>query len=159
MKHFLLLCLVFLNVGFSHGQTISNKTDDFTGESVSETSMVILQRTMNTVIGITGFKKNENKSLRLSVTYPMSPPVVIGEGEEVLFKLSSGEVIKLLNSKMEVLSSTVRLFLPLSDSQLEELTKHSILMVRVKTSDGYIDFKDFNSKKQGEVIKLFGLLK
>jgi hypothetical protein len=114
---------------------------------------------MNTVIGITGFKKNENTSLRLSVTYPMSTPVVIGEDEEILFKLSNGEVIKLLNSKMEVLSGTVRLFLPMSNSQLEEFSKHSILMIRVKTSDGYIDFKDFNPKKQNEVIKLFGLMK
>jgi hypothetical protein len=159
MKHVLLLCLVVLHIEFSYSQTISIKTDEFTGESVSETSMVILQRTMNTVIAVTGFKKNEEKSVRLSVTYPMSSPVVIGEGEEVLFKLSNGEVIKLLNSKMEVLSSTVRLFLPFSDSQLDEFSKYSIQMVRVKTSDGYIDFKDFASKKQSDVMMLFGLLK
>ncbi len=126
MKHVLLLCLVVLHIEFSYSQTISIKTDEFTGESVSETSMVILQRTMNTVIAVTGFKKNEEKSVRLSVTYPMSSPVVIGEGEEVLFKLSNGGVIKLLNSKMEVLSSTVRLFLPFSDSQLDEFSKYSI---------------------------------
>jgi hypothetical protein len=140
-------------------QTINTKVDDFTGKSSSQTSMVILQRAMTTVVALTGFKDENSTSLRLSITYPMSPPVVIKEGEEILLKLSNGSVITLRNSQMEVLSETVRLFLSLTPTQIDELSKYRIDMIRVNTSQGAIDFKGFNESKQEQVLKLASLIK
>lgn len=140
-------------------QTITTKVDDFTGKSSSQTSMVILQRAMTTVVAITGFKDEDITYLRLSITYPMSPPVVIKEGEEILLKLSNDSVITLRNNQMEVLSQTVRLLLSLTPSQIDELSKNRIDMIRVNTSDGAIDFKGFNESKQEQVLKLASLIK
>jgi hypothetical protein len=155
----LLATLVAFGSFVTKAQTITTKVDDFTGKSSSQTTMVILQRAMTTVVAITGFKEEKSSSIRLSITYPISPPVVIKEGEEILLKLSNGSVITLQNSQMEVLSETVRLFLPLTPTQIDELSKYRIDMIRVNTSDGAIDFKGFNESKQEQVLKLASLLK
>lgn len=155
----LLAMVVALGSFVTKAQTITTKVDEFTGKSSSQTTMVILQRAMTTVVAITGFKDEKSATMRLSITYPMSPPVVIKEGEEILLKLSNGSVITLQNSQMEVLSETVRLFLPLTPTQIDELSKHRIDMIRVNTSDGAIDFKGFNESKQEQVLNLASLLK
>ena len=159
MRAYILSAALAIGSLVATAQTITTKVDDFTGKSLSQTSMVILQRAMTTVVAITGFKDENSSSLRLSITYPMSPPVVIKEGEEILLKLSNGSVITLRNSQMEVLSQTVRLFLSLTPTQIDELSKYRIDMIRVNTSEGAIDFKGFNESKQEQVLKLASLIK
>ena len=159
MRSHILFAALAIGSLVAKAQTITTKVDDFTGKSSSQTSMVILQRAMSTVVALTGFKDETSTSLRLSITHPMSPPVVIKEGEEILLKLSNGNVITLKNSQMEVLSETVRLFLLLTPTQIDELSKYRIDMIRVNTGGGAIDFKGFNESKQEQALKLVSLLK
>ena len=158
MKYLLLLSIITTLSSETFGQTVKTTVDDFTGRSISETSMVILQRTMTTVVAMTGYKDGDNQKVKLSVTYP-TDPVVIQEGGIISFKLSNGNIINLENPNIEVLSQTVRLFLSLNESQIDELSKNRIEMIRVNTKEGFIDFKDFNDPKKDQVMKLFSLIR
>src|SRR5690606_30477557 len=93
----------------------------------------------------------------------------IGKGQEIMFKLDNGEVVKLPNLEYAITckgcgargfggseGQGIEVFYMLNEEEFEKLKNNTVVKVRIYTNDGYVeeDVKEKNSKKIPIMLKL-----
>lgn len=170
MKPLLPLFLLFCSAAFSQ-KIVTDKKDEFTGNSVKETSVENLAQPLK-MSGYSykfSFKKiNENIYLGLRIMSLSNSVFAIKDGEVLMLK-TEDTVITLSNTKYEIssrggagsgLSSGsshgVTLYFPLDNEAIQTIKSKMIIKLRLYTTDGYSeqDIKAAADKKVKTAINL-----
>jgi hypothetical protein len=170
MKLILPILLLVCTTAFAQ-KLVTNKTDEFTGNSVKETSVENLAQPLK-MSGYSykfSFKKiNENVYLGLRIMSLSNSVFAIKDGEVLMLK-TEDTVITLSNSKYEIssrggagggLSSSnsqgVTLYFSLNKDAVDTLKSKSINKLRLYTTDGYSeqDIKPAADKKVKAALNL-----
>ena len=171
----ILFGLIFLTPKLSIAQTIvENKIDEFTNHKIVRSSW----ETLNISWKYTGYFRisqiNETMyfDLKMGIAEGMSKGKIfsIGENQEIMFKIESGEIIKLKNLRHEVTcigcgaighagsggyGLSVSFVLPKENA--EKLKNNKVVKIRIYTTDGYVedDTKEKHAEKIRIALKLF----
>jgi hypothetical protein len=151
---------------------VVNKTDEFTGKSIKETSVETLAKPFK----MSGFaytfafkKENDNLFLNLRLMSMSNSVFSIKDGNILSVKMDNDSVI-VLNNQEYAISKTggagggftsgnsqgTSLYFLLSTENIETLKNRKIIKIRVNTTDGYTeqDIKASADKKVKESLRL-----
>jgi hypothetical protein len=145
-----------------------NKVDEFTNHAVKRTSWETLVMTMKFT---TYFRISKIDSIVWLDTKMIIGASVfaIGEGQEIMFKLTTDEIVKLPNLKYEVTcrgcgaigfsgsqAQGISVSYPMEPEQISQLMEYQVEKVRIYTTDGYVedDVKFENYVKLRNALKL-----
>ena len=139
-----------------------DEVDDMTGNSIIITKSKKIWNKLRARgperLDVYVMKINNSKSLSLTLKL-IGDPYSINEEDEVLIKIETGEVLKLINETSEVSDNVrngsvtqwaVNYLIMLEDEDIEKLSKFKIDKIRAYTSDGYVDCEI--SKKRKSII-------
>jgi len=170
MKKTLLLITLILSVLSlqSFAQKLEeNKVDDFTNKSIKKTSWEVLYTTFtaNAYFSISSIDRIKYFDFR----YQNGSVFSIDNGQELMFKLDNGDILKVQNLKYTLTctgcgakgltgsgTQGIEVSYPFTDEQKEILKAHKVLKIRFYTNDGYVenDIKDKVADKIQQAIKL-----
>jgi len=172
---FIITIFLFLHKHSFTQTLVENKVDEFTNNKVMRTSW----ETLNISWKYTGYFRisqiNETMyfDLKMSIAEGLSKGRIfsIGEGQEIMFKIESGEIIKLKNLKHEVTcigcgaigyagsaGYGLSVSFLLSKENAEKLKNNKVVKIRIYTSDGYVE-DDTKLKHAEKIISSLNLLK
>ena len=169
-KFKLLIIVFFLGTYLSIAQKIvKNETDEFTGSSIKQSDWNTLSMTRDLACY---FRISQvNNKLRFDLKLNLAGKVFsIDKGQEIMFKLSNNEIVKLENVKYTVTcngcaakgivgSNTegIQVTYYLTQEKLKLLTDNEVVKVRVYTSEGYVEdsIKAKNYRKLKGALSLF----
>lgn len=171
MKLLLPLFLLICSNAFAQ-KLVTNKTDEFTGKKVKETSIETLAKPLK----MSGFtytfamkKVDENLYLNLRLMSLSNSVFSIKDGSVLSLKMDNDSVINLSNPEYTISkrggagagltsgnSEGVSLYFLISNENIELLKVHKIVKVRVYTTNGYTDqdIKAAADKKVKDALKL-----
>jgi hypothetical protein len=171
MKH-LMFAIICFTSAYAHAQTIrENKIDEFTKNSVKRTSWEPISKIGKIYGHVRGSKINDQFYLDLKCILDGGNVVGIKEGPVVMLKMNTDSVITLINQKhivsckgcgsINIIGSDgygVELNLPLTNDQVEYLTKNTATKIRIYTTDGYIE-SDIKEKFQDNIKNVLQMVK
>tara|TARA_R100000353_G_scaffold43121_1_gene34523 strand:- start:71472 stop:71993 length:522 start_codon:yes stop_codon:yes gene_type:complete len=166
MKNLILTLLFILSASLTFGQKlVTNEVDEFTGNTIMETSWEVLNR-KSKLSSYVRFRKIDNRiylNFRMTSGYG-SRTFSVDEGEVLYFKFSDDEILKLSNTDYQLTtigggtigllgSHGVGLELTCRISQeiLAKLSQKTLDKVRVYTSIGYVEAEV--KRKRAETFK------
>ena len=160
MKTTLLFLSVVLSVSLFGQKIVKSEVDSFTGEKKTTSNTQVIGRNFSTAIGLTLRTVNDMMFIDLGFQYP-TKATVINKEHDIMFLMSSGEVINLHvnDDNFRVLQQYLRIPLTVPKEFIEDFANMYIEGIRINTSDGYIDFKEFKDKNKLKVKNLFALMK
>ena len=150
----LMIILTIMMLSFSvFSQTLKvNEVDEFTGDSIKSTDwkwMIAGASSTNAFFQIRKVNSNYFFGLKIFTNFSVYS---IREGDNLMFKLSSGEVVSLPNLELALpcigcgaigLGGSdalgVETYYLLSEDQISRLKNNEVVKVRVNTSEGYIN--------------------
>ncbi|MDJ1493333.1 hypothetical protein QNI19_10360 [Cytophagaceae bacterium DM2B3-1] len=168
-KTFILLAIMTLGIiSQVHSQILEeNKVDDSTHTKIQRTSWETLNMTLrfNSYFRISRINEQTYLDLKMMIGSAFS----IKEQDEIIFKLSNGEFIKLLNLKDAKtcigcgargfngsIAPGIEVSYILEKEQLEKLKNNTAVKITVYTNRGYVEekVKEKNGKKISMALKL-----
>lgn len=170
----LLLPLFIIIYSTTYGQKlVTDKTDEFTGAKVKETSVENLAKPFK----MSGFaytftfrKVDENAFMNLRLMSMSNSVFSIKDGDVLSLKLNNDSIIVLSNAEYTISkrggaggglssgnSQGVSLHFPLSNNTIDLLKTHSIVKVRIYTTDGYSE-QEIKSAASKRVIDALALI-
>jgi len=166
-KYILLLLASFLSFHVLSQKIEENKVDEFTGNSVKRTSWETLNMSMSFTAYFRVSKINDNYYLGIKMM--MGGDVfAINEGDEIMFKLSNDEIVKLQNLEYTITCTGcgakgfagsagegIEVSYPMTKEQVQKLTSNNVVKMRVYTNKGYVE----NETKEKHAKKLISALK
>jgi hypothetical protein len=155
----LIVTLLFSSAIFGQ-KVVKSEIDSFTGQKKTTSNMQVIGRNFSTAIGLTVRTVNEKMFIDLGFTYT-TKATIINRNHDIMFKISSGDIINLhvSDDNFRVLQQYLTLPLLIPAEFVDDFANTYIEAIRINTSDGYIDFKDFKDKNKLKVKNLFGLMK
>ena len=160
MKTSLLFLSFFLSATLFGQKIVTSEVDSFTGEKKTASNTQVIGRNFSTAIGLTLRTVNDMLFIDLGFTYT-TKATVITKKHDIMFLMSSGEIINLhvIDDNFRVLQQYLRIPLSVPNEFIEDFANTYIEAIRINTSDGYIDFKEFKDKNKLKVKNLFALMK
>ncbi|MDJ1505206.1 hypothetical protein [Xanthocytophaga agilis] len=165
----ILMTVMLGTTSLAFSQTLEeNKVDEFTNNKVKRTSWEALNMTMKftTYFRISRINDQDYFDLKMMKGAGVFS---IDKDQEIMFKLSNGEFVKLPNLRYTVTctgcgakglaGSTgqgIEVSYPINKEQFEQLKNNIVVRDRIYTTDGYVedDTKEKNAKKISEALKL-----
>lgn len=160
MKAKILIVALLFSSGIFSQKVVKSEVDSFTGEKKTASNIQIIGRNFSTAIGLTLRTVNDMMFIDLGFTYT-TKATVINKEHDIMFLMSSGEIINLHvnDNNFRVLQQYLRIPLSVPNEFIEDFANTFIEAIRINTSDGYIDFKEFKDKNKLKVKNLFALMK
>ena len=171
-KRFFLTMIFTLGISFQiiSQELVVNKIDDFTGNTVKRTSWETLNMTMKFTAYFRISKINDNYYFNLKMMLGGGSVFSIGEGQEFMFKLSNGEIIKLPNLEYAITctgcgakgfsgsqAQGIQVSYRIMPEQIEKLKNNPAIKIRIYTNDGYVE-NDLKPKYYKKVQKALSLV-
>lgn len=160
------ICLSFQILG---QELVENKIDDFTNNTVKRTSWETINMTMKFTAYFRISKINDNFYFDLKMMIGTGV-FSIGEGQEIMFKLSDGEIIKLPNLEYAITctgcgakgfsgsqAQGIKVSYGITPEQIKKLKNNLAIKIRIYTNDGYVE-NDLKSKYYKKVQKAISLV-
>lgn len=168
-KTFTILVTIMLGViSQVFSQTLEeNKVDELTNTNIQRTSWETLNMTLrfNSYFRISRINEQNYLDLKMMIGKPFS----IKEKDELMFTLSNGEFVKLLNLKDAKtcigcgaigfngsIAAGIEVSYILDKEQFEKLKNNTVVKINVYTSKGYVEekVKEKNGKKISTALSL-----
>jgi hypothetical protein len=163
-----LLTLLTLFTVATYAQELEeNKIDEFTNIKVKRTSWETLNNTMEFTAYFRISRLNDIDYFDLKM---MNAGIFsIGKGQELMFKLSNGEIVKLQNIEYAITCTGcgaigfggsagqgIQVSYLIDKENFEKLKSNSVVKIRIYTNSGYVenDTKEKNAKKIKSALPL-----
>jgi len=168
---FLTIIISVLLANNLFGQKLKeNEVDEFTNNTVKRTTWESLNQSMKFTAYFRISKINDNYYFDLKLMLGTGPVFSIAKDQELMFKLTGGEVVKLKNLEYAITcrgcgaiglmgsdAQGIQVSYPINSEEVEKLSEIAIEKLRIYTSDGYVE-NDLKSKVDNKIKKCLNLV-
>ena len=164
MNYLLIILASCLTLSLSAQKIISSETNQFTEQTITETSWSFLHRTPFKYLAYKLYKVDEKFILRMSVSLSINSRTFIITKENPLYLIAEdGSKIILYpkeDTKEVVLAGDEKIYsiyYTVMEQDIAFLSRKKIKAVRQENSESAFEWDGFKAKKQDAIIKLFNL--